>query len=270
MERIDILENINDRFSVLNSDKHEIPVVISIPHSGIYLTKEMSNNLVDELILSNIDWYLPKLYSFLEELGFTVIINNMSRYVVDPNRDITFGSLDESYIHNFVYPVTTFGDKIYKENLSYTEIMDRVEKYYVPYHNLIKEALKEKLKYFDKVYLIDLHSFGNDLGVDVVLGNDYGKSCGDEFFSLVKDLLKKYYFLVLENDHFKGGYITRYYGEEFEKCEALQLELCYKTYIFNREYNNEDFPLIDEETFKNAQDRMKRFFIDLKEEFINR
>lgn len=264
------LLNLEDRFTVLNKDNHEIPIVISIPHSGLLLTKEMTNNLVDDLILPNADWYLPKLYSFLEKLGFTVIINNMSRYVIDPNRDINLDIKDESYIHNFVYPVTTFGDEIYKEDISYTEVMERVEKYYLPYHSLIKEALEEKFKYFDKVYLLDLHSFGNDLGVDIVLGNDYGKTSSDDTFYLVKDLLNKYYFKVLENDHFRGGYITRYYGCEYPNCEALQLELCYKSYIFNREYGNEELPLIDEETFKNAQERMKRFFSDLKNTLIIR
>lgn len=265
MNKIHILENVEDRFTVLNSSNHEIPIVISVPHSGIYITKEMSNNLVDNLIFSNIDWYLPELYSFLEELGFTVIINNMSRYVIDPNREIDFNIKDDSYINNFVYPTTTFGNDIYKEDITYTEVMDRVEKYYHPYHDLIKEALDEKLKCFDKVYLLDLHSFGNDFGVDVVLGNDYGKTSSNESFSLVKDLLNKYYFKVLDNDHFKGGYITRCYGDKDKKCEAIQLELCYKSYILDREYGNEDFPLIDEETFKNTQERMNKFFIDLKE-----
>lgn len=263
------LLDLEERFTVLNKDNHKIPVVISIPHSGLLLTKEMNDNLVDDLVLANVDWYLPKLYSFLEELGFTVIINNMSRYVIDPNREIDFNIQDESYIHNFVYPVTTFGKEIYKEDITYTEVMDRVDKYYLSYHSLIEEALEEKFKYFDKVYLLDLHSFGNDLGVDIVLGNDYGKTSSDDAFYLIKDLLNKYYFKVLENDHFKGGYITRYYGNKYKSCEALQIEFCYKSYIFNREYGNEELPLIDEVTFKNAQERMKRFFNNLKNELIN-
>lgn len=269
MEKINILENKEDCFTVLNGSNHEIPIVISIPHSGLYLTKEMTDNLVDNLVLPNMDWYLPKFYSFLEELGFTVIINNMSRYVIDSNREIKFDVNNESYIHNFVYPVTTFGNDIYKENITYTDVLKRVNDFYTPYHELIKNALNDKLQYFEKVYLIDLHSFGNDLGVDVVLGNDYGKSCSNEFFMLIKDLLRKYYFSSMDNDHFRGGYITRYYGEEFDGCEAIQIELCYKTYIFDREYGDEDFPLIDEATFKNASERMEKFFRDLKKELIN-
>lgn len=268
MKELHILEKASDKYSIWNNDKHDIPVVISIPHSGFYLTKEMSENLVDDLVLANMDWYLPKLYSFLEELGYTVIINNMSRYVIDPNRKIDFDILDDSYIHNFIYPVTTFGDEIYKENISFTEVMERINKYHTPYHDLLKSAINEKLKYHDKVYLLDLHSFGNDLGVDVVLGNDYGATCSEKFMFLVKDLLNKYELLTMENDHFRGGYITRYYGEEFDGCETLQMELCYKSYIYNREYGNEDFPLIEEGTYKNAKEKMYSFFEDLKKKLI--
>ena len=138
MKELHILEKASDKYSVWNKDRHDIPVVISIPHSGFYLTKEMSDNLVDDLVLPNMDWYLQKLYSFLEELGYTVIINNMSRYVIDPNRKIDFDILDEAYIHNFIYPITTFGDEIYKEDISFTEMMDRINKYHTPYHDLLK------------------------------------------------------------------------------------------------------------------------------------
>lgn len=72
--------------------------------------------------------------------------------------------------------------------------------------------------------------------------------------------MKKNAFKILENVHFLGGYITRYYVEELLGREALQIELCYKSYIFNREYGNENFPLIDEVTFRKAQEKMKMFF----------
>ena len=45
----DYIIDLKDRYTVLNKDNHEIPVVISIPHSGLLLTKEMNDNLVDDL-----------------------------------------------------------------------------------------------------------------------------------------------------------------------------------------------------------------------------
>ena len=62
-----------------------------------------------------------------------------------------------------------------------------------------------------------------------------------EFMSVTpKDLLNKNSFSTMENEHFRGGYITRYYGEEFDRCEAIQIELCYKTYIFDISFHDSD------------------------------
>ena len=82
-----IIDDSLNKVEIINLNNNEIPIVISIPHSGEYVTMKMSNNLND-VFLSNMDWYLDKLYSFLSDLGFTIIINNVSRYVIDINRDI--------------------------------------------------------------------------------------------------------------------------------------------------------------------------------------
>ena len=57
-------------FHVINEFVHTIPAVISIPHSGTYLTQQMKQNLKPDIVLPNTDWYLPVLYSFLQQLGY--------------------------------------------------------------------------------------------------------------------------------------------------------------------------------------------------------
>lgn len=84
---IQILKDKQSMYTI-NTSLHELPVVISLPHSGTYITSEMAENLMDDVIFPNTDWYLPKLYGFLKELGFTIIINNMNRHLIDVNRDI--------------------------------------------------------------------------------------------------------------------------------------------------------------------------------------
>ena len=67
---IQILKDKQSMYTI-NTSLHELPVVISLPHSGTYITSEMAENLMDDVIFPNTDWYLPKLYGFLKELGFT-------------------------------------------------------------------------------------------------------------------------------------------------------------------------------------------------------
>lgn len=49
--------------------------------------------------------------------------------------------------------------------------------YYLPYHQALKKSIEDKLKVFKKVYVIDLHSFGLNYGADVIIGNNFNKSC---------------------------------------------------------------------------------------------
>ena len=187
-ERNSMIQILKDKQSMytINTSLHELPVVISLPHSGTYITSEMAENLMDDVIFPNTDWYLPKLYGFLKELGFTIIINNMNRHLIDVNRDIN----DKK-------------GSSYKTNL--------IADYYLPYHEAIRQALLEKQKYFKKVYLIDLHSFGLNYGADIILGNDNGRACTSKTTNFFKKMMKKQNFKVTENNPFAGGYITKNY-----------------------------------------------------------
>lgn len=264
---IKILNDKTDKIKTLNLTNHKLPFVISIPHSGIYISERMNNKLLDNVIFPSMDWYLPELYSFLEELGFTTIINNVSRYEIDPNRDIEKQSVGESFIHNFIYTKTTFDDDMYAEELDSSDIDYRINEFYMPYHQAINDALQEKLKYFDKVYLIDLHSFGKNLDVDFILGDDNEKTASRQFVNLIEKLLQNEGYTFKENTPYRGGYITRHYGNVIEKCEALQIEIWYGAYIDKVSVKNEEFPRINEKIFKDAQERMKSFFENLKNYF---
>jgi len=261
---IKLLNNKTKRIETFNLSNHELPFVISIPHSGIYISERMNNKLLDNVIFSSMDWYLPKLYSFLDELGFTTIINNVSRYEIDVNRDMENKGVGESFLKNYVYTNTTFGNEMYKEELSLADIEYRVNEFYIPYHKTINNAIQEKLKHFDKVYLIDLHSFAKSLEADAILGNDNGNTTSDNLIQFVESLLNKEGYKVKKNKPYCGGYITKHYGSEFKNCEALQIELWYSSYIGEIGAKNEQFPAIDEKVFAEAQEKMRSFFINLK------
>lgn len=218
-------------FSIYNQDQHLYPLVISMPHSGTQLTQKMKDNLIEGVILPNMDWYIPLVYDFLKEMDITVIENHMSRYVIDPNR-----SLED-------------------------EINERIELFYKPYHQAIEDALNEKKKYFSKVYLIDLHSFGADLGTDIILGNKNNQTMNKKLFQKIHQLLEKQGFRVRDNTPFQGGYITRHYGKE--NVESLQIEMWYQKYIANRYFENEESPEIDDHLMNQTRKQLHQFFIKL-------
>lgn len=262
-----ILSHHNKRIDIKNENNHSLPFVISIPHSGLFITNEMNNHLKDHIILPNMDWYLPQLYSFLEELDYTVVINHISRYVIDPNRELTMIHGKE-YTESLVYQKTTYGKDMYKTILSKNEINDRINRFYKLYHQTLEKIISEKLKYFDKVYFIDLHSFGQCLEADVILGNNEGKTMGDYRLKCLQRLFVEKGFTTALNQPFKGGYITKHYGQVIEKCESIQIELSYHSYIDQREFIEEELPAINKNVFNNCQNKLKDIFIQLKKEYL--
>lgn len=54
------------------------------------------------------------------------------------------------------------------------------------------------------------------------------------------------------------------HGGRLNSCEALQIELNYKTYINTRNFGNEEFPQINYEIFDNTKNKMQSFFKNLQ------
>ena len=246
-----------NNITIWNNDKNEIPIIVSIPHSGTYIPRIMKKNLINNIVLANMDWYLPSLYSFLKDLKITTIINNVSRYVIDVNRELSNNSND-SFVHNYVYTKTTFNNPMYKEKLKDEEIKSRILKYYTPYHITLKKLLDDKLSNFNKVFLIDLHSFGKDIVSDIVLGNKNGQTINEEFTMFIKNILNNLDFKVDLNIPYSGGYIVKKYSTE--NVNTLQIELNYKKYIDNKTFSNEDFPKVNQILFTETQEKLKYLF----------
>ncbi len=244
-------------FTIYNQDQHLYPIVVSMPHSGTWLTQKMKDQLIKDVILPNNDWYIPQVYHFLKAMKITVIENHISRYVIDPNRSLQ-DCLNDSYKTNLIYTHTTLDDPMYLHPLSQDEIEQRINLYYQPYHQAIKDALSEKKKYFDHVYLIDLHSFGADLGCDIILGNRRQTTMNKTLFNFVHQELEKQGLKVIDNEPFQGGYITQSHASQ--SVETLQIEMRYKSYIADRYFGKEEFPEIDQELMQQTSLKLQHFF----------
>ena len=66
-----------------------IPLLVSFPHSGTNLPADIANRMTERgREVPDTDWFLPRLYNFIENSGASTIQANFSRYVIDPNRGI--------------------------------------------------------------------------------------------------------------------------------------------------------------------------------------
>lgn len=209
-----------------------LPVVANLPHSGLALPPQVAAQFTPEhrRSLPNSDWHLQSLYSFLPELGITVMQANYSRYVVDLNRALKkpiFGSFWSAAVPE----KTAFKQPIYQGQLpSKADVRARVNAFYMPYHQQLTALLNKAVAKHGKVYLLDLHSFMGIITDDVCLGNAKGKACQPSLIDGFADSFAQQNYQVVKNKVFTGGYITRHYGEH-PQVEALQIELRYPVYL---------------------------------------
>ena len=246
-----------------------IPVIASLPHSGLLIPKEITDPLKasPQHYLPNQDWHLDKLYDFLPHLGITVLQAVYSRYVVDLNR-----SLQEPLFGNFWQSVvaekTAFNTVIYQTLPSREEVEQRVEQYYRPYHQQLQALLNEQIEQFGKVYLLDLHSFLGLIEDEICLGNGNGTACSEQFISVVEAAFCSQSYQVVCNKAFSGGYITRYYGQ-MAQVEALQIEVRYPVYLDTKQLDGSSVPDWQVPEFDKAKHKFESIFEQITKTLVS-
>ncbi|KRN98749.1 N-formylglutamate amidohydrolase [Companilactobacillus kimchiensis] len=257
-----------DDFTVYNEAIDELPIVVDIPHSGTEIPLAVQKELIPGILLPNVDWFLQDLYDFVPQQGFTTLENNLHRYLADPNRNAKMTKLDGDYRHEVVYSRTTFGKPIYHNELSETEIQGRIDSFYKPYHDKLQQLLNHKLEKFEKVYLLDLHSFAeypheeNVQAADVVLGNKTDTTSDMKLREFLTARFEEKGYTVSNNHPFSGGYITQHYGQN-PRIEAIQIELAYHMYIENRYFGEEELSGVNVGTFTTAKNSLQSIFLSL-------
>ncbi|WP_343814408.1 N-formylglutamate deformylase [Colwellia asteriadis] len=222
-------------------DKGSIGMLISMPHNGQAIASEIANTMTETAKqVPDTDWYMDKLYDFALELGISIIKPKYSRYVIDLNRDISGVNLYPGANSTELCPTTAFDNSplyLPQQTPSEAEISRRIEQYWQPYHQAIATTLAEMKQEFGKVVLLDAHSilshvprFFEGQLPDFNFGNADGKSCSDDLIEKIQQLDLSPYTSVV-NGRFKGGYITRAYGDPANNIHAIQLELSQHTYM---------------------------------------
>lgn len=227
------------------------PLLVSLPHDGTALPAGIAARMTPAAQrVPDTDWHVSRLYAFARELGASMIVPEYSRYVVDLNRPPDDISLYPGQNTTGLCPIVQFsGEKIYLPEQEPTpdEIAQRVEKYWRPYHNALAAEIARIKAAQGCVVLWEGHSIRAEVPFlfdgrlpDFNLGTASGASCSPDLQRRLIGVLEaqeKYTFVA--NGRFKGGYITRHYGDPENGVDAVQLELAQYNYMNEEtfEYN---------------------------------
>ncbi|RZL95620.1 MAG: N-formylglutamate deformylase [Variovorax sp.] len=219
------------------------PLLISMPHVGTHVPTQLAARFTDEARqVPDTDWHLERLYDFADELGASVLVATHSRYVVDLNRPPDNQNLYPGQDTTGLCPVDTF-DKtpVYAAGdlPDETEIAARVDAIWRPYHQKLRAELDRMKAAHGTVALWDAHSIRSVLPrffegrlTDLNLGTANGASCDPALAATLLGIASSdtRYTAVL-NGRFKGGYITRAYGDPAGGVHAVQLEMTQASYM---------------------------------------
>ena len=220
----------------------DAPLLMSIPHVGTAIPAAVEARMTGRALMRpDTDWHLDRLYDFANELGIPTLQAVWSRYVVDLNRPPDDAPLYPGRLSTGLIPEFDFaGDPLYREGEApgTEERAERLRACWLPYHQRLERELASIHRKHGIAILFDCHSILSEVPrlfegrlPDFNLGSAAGGACDAGLRLELAEALGDFgEDRLVVDGRFKGGFITRQYGDPDNRIHAFQLELSMATY----------------------------------------
>jgi N-formylglutamate deformylase len=218
------------------------PLLLTMPHTGTTIPPAIEAALVSPwLARKDTDWHVERLYEFAAALDATVVRTEISRTVIDANRDPSGASLYPGQFTTELCPTTTFdGEALYRSGRqpAAAEVAVRTNHYFEPYHRAVAGEIARLRAKHPLLVLYDCHSirsvvprlFAGALP-HLNIGTFGGASCAPGLTERIEGACDGSGFSHVINGRFRGGYTTRHYGRPQDGVHAVQMELACRGYL---------------------------------------
>jgi N-formylglutamate deformylase len=219
------------------------PLLISIPHRGTRIPESLAADMTPvALRVDDCDWHLERLYAFAKGLGASILLPEYARYVIDLNRPPDDANLYPGRDTTGLCPVDTFDkEPLYRPGCApdRAQIDARRATYWQPYHDALTQELADLRAKHGRVLLWEAHSirsvvprFFDGRLPDFNFGTADGATAVAGLADMLADIVQQDgRYTTIANGRFKGGYITRRYGQPADGVHSVQLELTQVTYM---------------------------------------
>jgi N-formylglutamate amidohydrolase len=247
----------------------DTPILITVPHAGdIYpdlFIKNLKVNLYEVRRME--DYQSNKILDKIDEQMADIIIAQCSRAVVDLNRSrnaIDYSIFTQVLEHEpvsekqmikyglGVFPNKIFGKTILKNPLPFSYAIHVLEHYYDPFHKSLNKQIMYLSNIFGFCFHIDLHTMPSKALLnfkkepDIVLGDNFGKSCCIGLINYFKNIFQGNGFTVEVNNPYAGGFITRNYGNPSKGIHTIQIEINRKIYMDENKLSLKNIKILQE------------------------
>lgn len=219
----------------LHVDRSDGALLLTFPHGGTDLPTPYDRGLVSrDLAVKECDWHIVRLYEGLANA--TRIWTDVSRTVIDVNRDPSGASLYPGQATTELCPTTTFdGEPLYLAETT-IDVPARRADYFDAYHAAIEAEIARLRGRHSEIVLFDCHSirgvvprlFDGELP-ELNVGTDGGTTCAPELEAAVVAACAGRSHVL--NGRFRGGWTVRHYGDPGDGVHAIQLEIAQRAYL---------------------------------------
>ncbi len=237
-------------FSVHEPRTTRTPVIVEVPHAGLQVDPESMATLIapTQSLGRDADLFVDDLYADAPDVGATLLVSHVSRYVCDLNRAETDvdpltveGGAARSAPHGVIWRVTTDNRPALSRPLPFAELERRLVRIYRPYHQTLQALLAERVAEFGYAILLCGHSMPSrgreghiDPGrerADVVPGSRARTTCAGSILRLIDRQAAEFRLSVAHDEPYRGGFSTSHYGRPKERVHAIQIELARRLYM---------------------------------------
>lgn len=226
---------------MIRVEQGSAPLIVSIPHAGTDIPEDIHGLASPELARHDADLYVDHLYAFARELDATIVRTTVSRTVIDVNRDPSGHTLYPGQFTTGLCPIQTFdGEPLYEPGAlpDPHEIDRRRTEWFDPYHLALALQIERLRALHPTIALYDAHSirsivpklFDGELS-NFNIGTNDGAACAPALTAAIEAICDAGPFSRVTNGRFKGGWITRHYGQPDKGVHAVQMELAMRTYL---------------------------------------
>jgi N-formylglutamate amidohydrolase len=226
-------------------------VVVEIPHAGLAIPDDVRPQLCvgPADVLRDADLYVDRLWNDAPEEGASLLVAQVSRYVVDLNRaedDVEREIVPDhpaprpTQSRGVIWRTTTEGLPALVDRLSYAALEARLARYHRPYHAALAAEVDRKVMSFGRALLVAAHSMpsatrpGSPRRADVVPGSRGGTTTHRRVLEVIDEHFRQAGLSVRHDDPYRGGYTTQRYGHPYDGVHAVQIELNRALYVDER------------------------------------
>jgi N-formylglutamate amidohydrolase len=230
-------------------------VVVEVPHAGLRIPESVSKEIQCDPrdVLRDADAYVDELFSGSHESGATLLVADVSRFVVDLNReedDVDALTVPElcpqtpcrhgshgpcnHAPRGLIWRESTEGRKLLRAPLDLAAFERRMSAFYRPYHSALEQRARELRAIFGYVIILSGHSMpaygrGPDgtrtRRADVVPGTRGQTTAHPTLINLLDAHFRTAGLSVRHDDPYRGGATTARWGRVREGFHAMQVEL---------------------------------------------